>query len=90
LALGITFLYGIKKEKSSQAYSLITQISSCGFSLDRNSQLDVLYQIYFLNPKKIYSRMQQNLSKVTANEGNDKIKREQKATNKVGSLVEKT
>jgi len=34
--------------------------------------------------------MQQNLSKVTANEGNDKIKREQKATNKVGSLVEKT
>lgn len=36
-------------------------------------------------------RVQRNLSEIyTVDEGNDKIKREQKATNKVGSLIEKT
>ena len=36
----------------------------------------------------LHSRVQRNLSEIY--EGNDKIKREQKATNKVGSLIEKT
>lgn len=39
----------------------------------------------------LHSRVRRNLSEIyTVDEGNDKIKREQKATNKVGSLIEKT
>ncbi len=42
--------------------------------------------IFILHP-----RVQRNLSELyTVDEGNGKIKREQKATDKVGSLVEKT